>query len=50
VALTRAAQAEKNAAEVVKRAQAAQAQAKVEDPEYVARVAAREAKRASGNA
>ena len=48
VALTRAAQAEKNAAEVVKRAQAAQAQAKVEDPQYLESVAAREAKRASG--
>jgi hypothetical protein len=51
VALTRAAQAEKNAAEVVKRAQAAATQAKADekdDPEYVKRVAAREATRASG--
>jgi hypothetical protein len=48
VALTRAAQAETKAAEVVKRAQAAQVQAKVEDPQYVESVAAREAKRASG--
>jgi hypothetical protein len=53
VALTRAAQAEKNAAEVAKRAQAAQVQAKVDEkdaPEYVAAVREREAKRASGKA
>ena len=51
VALTRASQAEAKAAEVVKRAQAAATQAKADekgDPEYVASVAAREAKRASG--
>ena len=51
VALTRAAQAEKNSADVLKRAQAAATQARADekgDPEYVASVAAREAKRASG--
>jgi hypothetical protein len=47
VALSKAAQAETRAAEVVKRAAAAQVQAKVEDPHYVESVAAREAKRAS---
>ena len=47
VALTRASQAEKNAAEVVRKAAAAATQAKVEDPQYVESVAAREAKRAS---
>ena len=47
VALTRASQAEAKAAEVVKRAQAAQAQARAEDPQYVESVAAREAKRRS---
>jgi hypothetical protein len=50
LALTRAAQAEKNAAEVAKRAQAAQVQGAVDakDEGYVASVAAREARRASG--
>ena len=51
VALTRASQAEAKAADVLKRAQAAATQAKADekgDPEYVASVAAREAKRAGG--
>lgn len=50
VATVKAAQAEKNAAEVVKRAQAAQVQSKIDgqDEAYVASVAAREAKRQSG--
>ena len=48
VALTRASQAETKAAEVVKRAQAAATQAKVEDPQYAEAVREREAKRAGG--
>ena len=48
VALTRASQAEAKAAEVVKRAQAAATQAKVEDPQYAEAVREREAKRAGG--
>ena len=51
VALTRASQAEAKAADVVRKAAAAATQAKADekgDPEYVASVAAREAKRASG--
>jgi hypothetical protein len=50
VALTRAANAEQNSAEVVRKAAAAQVQGAVDakDEGYVASVAAREAKRASG--
>ena len=50
VALTRASQAEKNTAEVVKRAAAAATQAKHDDPQYVEAVREREAKRQSGKA
>jgi hypothetical protein len=48
VALTRAAGAEKNAAEVIRKAAAAATQAKADDPQYAEAVREREAKRQSG--